>query len=257
MPSLDPITVITWAVLLAIPMLLLWFATRRRKRALALRPIPAWEALRGLMGRATEEGRQVHLSLGRAGVGGEQTAVVSAALDVQRHLAREGAALDADPQSPSLVVTVADPLLMLTAQDSLYRAYRAMDHRAGYDATQVQLIAPDALAYAVGAQDRIDDERTLANVMVGHQGDEYLLLGETGAQRDLLQVAGSDALNAQALMTATSGHVLVGEETFAAGAYLTRRPALVASLQVQDLLRAAAVVAILVGVLVKSLAFLL
>ena len=253
MPSFDPITVITWAVLLAIPMLLLWFVTRRRKRALALRPIPAWEALRGLVGRATEEGKQVHLSLGRAGVGGEQTAVVSAALDVQRHLAREGAALDAASQSPSLVVTVADPLLMLTVQDALYRAHREWGHPAGFDSTQVQLIAPDPLAYAVGAQDRIEDERTAANVMVGHQGDEYLLLGETGAQRDLLQVAGSDVLNAQALTTSTADYVLLGEELFSAGAYLTRRPALIASLQVQDVLRVAAVIAILVGVLVKSL----
>jgi hypothetical protein len=253
MPSLDPITVITWAVLLAIPMLLLRFITRHSRRTPELRPIAAWEALRGLVGRVTEEGKRVHLSLGRAAVGGEQTAVVSAALDVQRHLAHEGAALDTGPEDPALVVTVADPLLMLAAQDALYRAYREVGHPAGYDATQVQLIAPDPLAYAVGAQDRIDDERTAANVMVGHQGDEYLLLGETGAQRDLLQVAGSDALNAQALMVATADHVLLGEEAFAAGAYLTRRPALVASLQVQDVLRAAAVIAILVGVLVKSL----
>jgi hypothetical protein len=89
--------------------------------------------------------------------------------------------------------------------------------------------------------------------MVGHLEDEYLLLGETGAQRDLLQVAGSDALNTQALMTSTAGHTLLGEEMFAAGAYLHRRPPVIASLQVQDVLRVAAVIAILVGVVVKSL----
>ena len=152
-----------------------------------------------------------------------------AALDAQRPLAQEGAELNAPQGSPALVVTVADPLLMLAAQDGLYRAYRAQGYPAGYDETQVQLIAPDPLAYAVGAQDRIDDERTVANVMVGHQGDEVLLMGETGAQRDLLQVGGSDALNAQALLTATADHVVLGEEVFAAGAYLTRRPALIAT----------------------------
>jgi hypothetical protein len=253
MPSFEPITVIAWAVLLAIPLLLLWFIVRHGRRPPVLRPIAAWEALRRLVGRAIEEGKQVHLSLGRAGVGGEQTAVVSAALDAQRPLAQEGAELNALQGSPALVVTVADPLLMLAAQDGLYRAYRAQGYPASYDETQVQLIAPDPLAYAVGAQDRIDDERTVANVMVGHQGDEVLLMGETGAQRDLLQVGGSDALNAQALLTATADHVVLGEEVFAAGAYLTRRPALIASLQVQDVLRAAAAIAILVGVLVKSL----
>ena len=253
MPSFEPIFVIAWAVLLAIPLLLLWFIVRFRRHAPTLRPIAAWEALRGLMGRATEEGKRVHLSLGRSGVGGEQTAVVSAALDVQRHLAREGAGMNAQ-RGAALVVTVADPLLLLAAQDTLYRAYRERGLAADYDATQVQFIAPDPLAYAVGAQDRIADEQTAANVMVGHLENEYLLLGETGAQRDLLQVAGSDVLHTQALMTGTADHVLLGEEMFAAGAYLTRRPGLIASLQVQDVLRVAAVIAILLGVIVKSLA---
>jgi hypothetical protein len=239
---------IVWAVLLGFPILLLWFTLRRRSHAPALRPIAAWEALRGLIGRATEEGKQVHLSLGRSGVGAEQTPVVSAALDVQRHLADEGAAINTQP-----VVTVADPMLMLTAQGVVHRAFRRQARTDQYDSTRVQLIAPDPTAYAVGAGDQIEAPETAANVMVGHLGDEYLLLGEPGAQRELLQVAGSDALNTQALMPGTADHVLLGEELFSAGAYLSRRPALLASLQVQDTLRVLAVVAILVGVLVKSL----
>jgi hypothetical protein len=241
--------VITWAVLLAIPLLLLWFVVRHRQHAPLLRRIAAWDALRGLVGRATEQGKRVHLSLGRSGVGGDQTAVVSAALDVQRHLARKGAGMRAAP-----LTTVADPLLMLTAQDTLYRAYRERGLAADYESTQVQLVAPDPMAYAVGAQLQIDDEQTSANVMVGHLGDELLLMGESGAQRDLLQVAGSDVLSAQALTTSTADRVLLGEEMFSAGAYLTHRPALIASLQVQDALRLAAVIAILIGVIARSLA---
>jgi hypothetical protein len=41
---------------------------------------------------------------------------------------------------------------------------------------------------------------------------------------------------------------------FSAGAYLTRRPAAIASLQVEDVLRVLAVLAILAGVAIKSLA---
>ena len=249
MPSYDPTSVIAWAVLLVIPLLLLWFIVRARRRAPVLRPMAAWDTLRGLMGRAVEEGKQVHLSLGRSGPGAEQTAVVSAALDVQRHLAQKGAATGTAP-----LTTVADPLLMLAAQDALYRAYRDQGRATEYDGTCVQLIAPDPLAYAVGAQDRIDDEGTAANVMVGHLGNEYLLLGETGAQNKLLQVAGSDVLDTQALMTGTADHVLLGEEMFSAGAYLNRRPAAIASLQVEDVLRLLAVLAILAGIVIESLA---
>ena len=63
---------------------------------------------------------------------------------------------------------------------------------------------------------------------------------------------GSDALAAQPFMLATSDRVLLGEELYAAGAYLNREPAQVASLYVQDVLRGLAIVAIVIGILFKT-----
>jgi hypothetical protein len=114
------------------------------------------------------------------------------------------------------------------------------------------MIAPDPTAYAIGAQDTINEESIAANVMVGSFGEEYLLMGETGAQREIVQMVGSDSVNAQPWMLATSDHVLLGEELFAAGAYLTHRPAHVASVHVQDTLRILIVVAVAIGVLIKT-----
>jgi hypothetical protein len=244
----EPLTIFTWAIGIAIP-LLLWRFTlyARRQGDRPLRPIAAFEALRGLMARTTEQGTRVHLSLGRSGVGGEQTSTVSAGLNVLRVMTDEGAALGAAP-----IVTVADPITLLAAQDVVYRAYQRQGTAASYDRTDVQLIAPDPMAYAVGAQDRVNDKGTGANVMVGHLVDEYLIMGEAGAQRQIVQVAGSDALAAQPFMLATTDRVLLGEEMYAAGAYLTGQPGQVASLYVQDVLRGLAVVAIVIGILVKT-----
>jgi hypothetical protein len=93
----------------------------------------------------------------------------------------------------------------------------------------------------------------MANVMVGHFGKEYLLLGEAGAQREIVQIAGSNSLAAQPFMLATSDRFLLGEEVFAVGAYLTRRPEHIASLYVQDAMRVLVVIAIVIGVLIKTL----
>jgi hypothetical protein len=245
----EPLIIVVWVVLVAMP-LLLWRFTLyvRRRTDLALRPIAAFEAVRGLMGRVAEQGKRVHLSLGRSGVGDEQTPTVASSLNVLRAMADEGATFD---QAPT--VTVADPIALLVAQDVVYRAHQRQGMAASYAETDVQFIAPDPVAYAIGAQERVNEEGTGANVMVGHLADEYLLLGEAGAQRQIVQVAGSDALAAQPFALATSDHVLLGEELYAAGAYLTRQPAQVASLYVQDILRGLAVVAIVIGVLVKTL----
>jgi hypothetical protein len=234
---------------LLLMLLLLWLFIRRagRERGFPFRSIAAFEALRGLLSRAAETGQSVHLSLGSAALGGEQTPAISAGLTVLRYLADQGAAFGTSP-----IITVADAALMLVAQDELYRAYRQKQMVKHYHPTDVRLIAPDPTAYAVGAQDTIDLERVSANVMVGSFGGEYLLIGEPTAEREIVQVVGSNAVGVQPLMVVTSDQVLLGEEMFAAGAYLTRRSKYIASLRLQDTLRILIILAIALGVLAKT-----
>ena len=242
----EPVAALVLVVLILL--FLGWFTRRAHKTTgFPFRPIVAFQTLRGLLGRTAESGKKVHLSMGSAGLGDEQTAATAIGLAVLRHMADQGAAFGYSP-----IVTVADPVLMLVAQDILYRAYQRTGLGASYRSTDVRLIAPDATAYAVGAQQEINQETVAANVMVGHFGDEYLLMGEPGAQREIIQMVGSNTLEAQPLMMATSNRVLVGEELFAAGAYLTGRPAHIASLHVQDLVRVLLVIAIVVAVAIKT-----
>jgi len=240
---------ITALVILALLSLFLWWFTRRARehKGRLLRPIAAFRTLRGLLGRAAESGKVVHLALGSSELGGDQTAVISIGLTVLRYLADQGAAFGVSP-----VVTVADPMLMLAAQDVMYRAYQQRGLAGSFRSTNVHMIAPDPTAYAIGAQDTINEERIAANVMIGNFGEEYLLVGEAGAQREIVQIVGSNSINAQPWMLVTSDHVLLGEELFAAGAYLTRRPEHIASLYLQDTLRVLIVIAIAIGVLLKT-----
>ena len=243
------ITIIGLASLVVMPLLLWWFTHRaRRRKTEDLRSIAAFETLHGLLGRAAESGKVVHLSLGRSTMSGEDAAIAAAGLTVLRYLADQGSSLGISP-----TVTVADPTLMLVAQDMLYRAYEQKQRVTDYQSTDVNMIATDPGAYAAGAQDLVNQERVAANVMIGRFGQEYLILGEAGAQRGIVQIVGTNTVDLQPLMLATSDHALLGEEVFAAGAYLTHRPEHVASLHVQDALRILIVVAIVIGVLAKTL----
>jgi len=246
-------TAVAVVLLLGVSWLLWWFSWKARgdrspRQRFAFRRIQAFEFLRGFLDLVAERGKVAHVSLGNTGIGGERTATVVSSLTLLRYLAEHGAAVGASP-----TVTVADPTLLFVAQDVVCDAYERQGRAAAYRATDVQLIAPDPAAYAIGALEVIRDERVAANVMVGSFGDEYLLMAEPGAQRDITQIAGSDALNAHPFMVATADHVLLGEELFAAGAYLTDRPEHVASLWVQDILRMLIVAAIVIGVLIVTL----
>jgi hypothetical protein len=247
-PSDGITTVIAFVVLGFAPLLLWWLTLRVRKgKRYVFRRIPAFDALSGLFGMAAEDGKTVHLALGDSGISDAHTAVVSSGLVVLRYLAEQGASLGTAP-----TVTVADPTLMVVAQDILLRAYQRKGMAAYYSSTDVHMVAPDPTAYAIGAQNAINDEDVAANVMVGHFGEEYLLLGEASAQRDIDQMVGTDDLNAHPFVVSTTDRALMGEEVFAAGAYLTERPEHIASLRLQDILRTLIVLAILGLVAVRT-----
>src|SRR4030042_2645514 len=90
-----------------------------------------------------------------------------------------------------------------------------------------------------------------ANFFAGHLGTEIALLTEAGERNRSLTVAGTDSIHAQAVLYATSDEPLLGEELYAAGAYLGAGPANLASLRMQDILRWVLVVAIILGAIIK------
>jgi len=99
----------------------------------------------------------------------------------------------------------------------------------------------------------IHDEQISANILTGHFGTEIALLTEAGERSRSLTVAGSDSIPAQAVLYATSDEPLLGEELYAAGAYLGAGGVHSASLRMQDILRWVLVGAIVIGAVLKLL----
>jgi len=97
-------------------------------------------------------------------------------------------------------------------------------------------------------------EELEGNVLLGHFGDEYLLVAE-GANRQqppLVTVAGAGDPNVLPYVYATALPGLWGEEIFAAGAYLNHKPFHIGSLLAQDTLRWVIGWVIIIGVLLKA-----
>jgi len=235
-------------VLISVPLFFYAHARARAGHRPRLRPLPAFDQLSGLSGRAAESGRALHVGLGTGGISGPDTAVSLAGLTVLTHLADQAVACEA-----CLVVTVADPTLLPAAQEVLRQAYARRGKSDVFSPAQVRLLAPDPTAYAAGVMGILEGENPLASVTVGAFGDEYLLIGETGAKREIEQVAGTDDPAALTFMHLTADETLIGEEIFAAGAYLQGTPQSVAGLMVQDWWRYLVVLFIIAGVLWHTL----
>lgn len=229
-------------------LLLVYNRAAREGRKLTLRPISAYDELYLYLARAVEKGQAVHLSLGTQGIGGLATADTLAGLEVLERVADRLAGVGI-----SLIVSVADPTLFPVAQDVLRRVYGRLGYPEGYDPRQVRFIAPDPAAYAAGAMGIISREKVGANILIGSFGDEFLLLGENGARLGIKQIGGSSSPQVLPLVQVSMDESLWGEEVYAAGSYLSAKPGHLASLHVQDWLRGAIILAVILGVLALTI----
>ena len=91
----------------------------------------------------------------------------------------------------------------------------------------------------------IDDEAISTSILAGNFGEEVGLITTAGDRNHALTLAGSEDLTAQAVFYASAGEPLIGEELYAAGAYLEAGHMHTASLHAQDVLRLVIILVIL------------
>jgi hypothetical protein len=82
---------------------------------------------------------------------------------------------------------------------------------------------------------------------------EALLLTETGASTGAIQIAGTDAEHQLPFFVSSCDYTLIGEELYAASAYLSRDPVLVGTLRGQDAGKALLALMLVLGTLVVTL----
>jgi hypothetical protein len=213
-----------------------------------LRPIRAFDALQGVTARAIETGRAVHISLGLGGITGDTTADSLAGLSAMEYLADQSAAAGVPP-----IVTLANPTLLTLAQDVIRRPYGADQEEAAEAARHVRWIAPGPAAYSAGVMGVLGTEAVDANVMIGEFGDEYLLMGEAAHRKKITHIGGASDPNVIPYVYVSADQTLMGEEMYAAGAYLKRKPWHMGSLLAQDFMRWVIALVIVALVIINTL----
>ncbi|HMQ31023.1 MAG TPA: hypothetical protein PKD53_09855 [Chloroflexaceae bacterium] len=214
----------------------------------ARRPLPPIETLRSALGRGAETGRATHVSPGASVLGAADgsratTAELLAGLLVAERVAGE-AALNGAP----ILVSSGDAVAHLALRGSVRQAYQVAGQAQDYEAGRVQLLAHnDELAYAAGVATLYERQPLEASALVGGFNQEFLLIGEEGAQRDLPQMAGTTSSAALPLMLLTTPATLIGEEIYAAEAYVGPPGPAQARLLTQDLLRTVVILLLIAG----------
>lgn len=223
----------------------------RRGRRVALRPITALTDIPRHVGHAVETGCRVHVSLGSGSLHGPDSAAALAGLSLLARVADTASVSDRPP-----IATAGDGAIAILAQDVLRASFARQNAIERYDPNLGRATGLTPFSFAAGAMSAIPDESVSANLLVGSFGIEGALIADAADRADTVVVAGSDEPQAQALLYANAHEPLVGEEVFAAGAYVMPSPAHVASLQMQDVFRWLVVLGIVAGAAAKTLGIL-
>ncbi len=214
-----------------------------------LRPIAAYAHLYQLVHRAAESGRALGVHLGSGALGGTSTPETLMALTVWGYVARQAALYRAP-----MLGTCADGVTWATAQGLAQRAFSAEGRVESLPGDALRFVGPDALSYVVGASARLAEgaQPPLASLVWGRIGPETLLLTDAAERQGLAQVGGAAEPLSAAALAVSLDECVVGEDLYAAGAYL-HRPEHLGSLAAQDLVRTVTILALLVGATLASL----
>ncbi len=227
--------------------LLILFALVIRKRPeKRLREIPAFAHLGRSVGLAVEAGKRLHIALGYGGVNDVQGASGLVGLTMLQRIARAASISDRPP-----IASSGEGTLGILSQDTLKSSYQAIRSENLYDPIYGQISGLTPFSYAAGTLPIIMDQQVSTTVLAGHFGSEVALITDANERVGSQTMAGSDNLEAQAVLYVSSQDPLIGEELYASGAYLNAGLMHQASVRTQDVMRWVVIAGILLGGLLK------
>ncbi|MFN8435612.1 MAG: DUF6754 domain-containing protein [Anaerolineales bacterium] len=236
------------AILGVAAFLLLSLTLWKRRSPSYLREIPAFTKLSRFLGLSIEDGKRLHISLGRGSLLDARGGSAFAGLALLRNIAERTSVSD----MPA-VASAGDPVLGLLSQDTLQAGYQAAGVEDAYVHTTGRVTGLSPFSYAAGAMQIPQNENVSTNIVMGHLGAEAGLITDAAERNNIKLIGSSDNLVGQSILFANTQDPLIGEELFAAGAYLNEDPAHAASLTVQDIFRWLIILILLGGASLKFL----
>lgn len=236
---------ICFVLVLFVSFSIMFFIRKAKKGgSLYVRKIAGIDAVDEAVGRATEMGKKIFFVPGIQDMNDVQTIAGIAILGRVAAVAAQ--------YETYLEVPVSKSLVMVTARETMKEAYSKIGRPDAFQEDQVHYLTDDQFGYAAAIDGMVVRDKPATIFYMGAFFAESLILAETGNSAGAIQIAGT-AMPAQLpFFVAACDYTLIGEELFAASAYLSREPRQLGSLKGQDVGKALFLVLILVGLLLAT-----
>jgi len=226
------------ALLLLPPLIFILLA--KRGKELYIRRIPGIDAIEEGIGRATELGRPMMFSTGLTSI----VPLLYAVLGIPRHVAGKAAQYGC-----RLICPQRDYEVLPIVEETIREAYRAAGRLDQFNPRDVRFLSTSQFAYASGYMGIAHREKAATCFLFGEFAAESLILAEAGQQIGAMQVAGTASYTQVPFFLTSCDYTIIGEEVYAAGAYLSREPAQLGSIRGQDVAKLVVLAMVLVGMI--------
>jgi len=213
-------------------------------KKLFIRKIAGLEAVDEAVGRATEMGKKIFYIPGTQDMDNVQTI---AGVNILGRVAEMAAQYET-----WLEVPVSRSLVLVTAKEVVKEGYTKAGRPDSFQEDQVHYLTDDQFGYAAGVDGMVVREKPATIFYMGAFYAESLILAETGNSIGAIQIAGTAMPSQLPFFVAACDYTLIGEELFAASAYLSKEPKQLGSLKGQDMGKAVVLISIVVGVILET-----
>ncbi len=238
----DKISLLIMTILLGSAILYFILSARKGKR-LYIRRISGLDTMEEAVGRATEMGKPLLYVPGILDLDDMQTI---ASLNILGHLAKKVAQYES-----TLYVPVCRSMVLSTAKEIVKEAYISAGRADAFNPDSVFYLTDDQFGYVAGVDGIIMREKPAANFYLGAFYAESLILAETGFESGAIQIAGTAMPTQLPFFVVACDYTLIGEELYAASAYLSKEPAQLGCLKGQDVGKAIVVLTLVVGIVLE------
>ncbi len=212
-----------------------------------IRRIPGLDAISDAVGRCTEMGRPVLYVPGIDDMNNIQTI---ASMVILENVAKVIGEYESD-----LIVPIRPPFVVAVAEEMVKKGYLDAGRPDAYKPDNVRFISDEQFAYAAGVNGIMLRERPAANLLLGSFFAESLVIAETGVEAGAIQVAGTANEHQLPFFVAACDFTLIGEEIYAASAYLSKEPELVGSLKGSDWAKVGLSIIMIIGAIAETFGY--
>lgn len=201
---------------------ILYYLPERAKRGKVpkIRKLPAIGALEEAVGRSAEMGRPVHFTAGLAYLTTDTGPQTIAAMGILGYIARLCARLGVP-----IVTTICNPQTIPLHEEVIRQGYIVEGHPEDFRPEySIRYISDEQRAYSAGVIGTVLRERPASNIVIGPLYGEIYTLLECGRPVGALTIGGTARIVQVPVVVVMSDFALIGEEMFAASAFVTEDP---------------------------------